>query len=98
MAKKLLVTLSAPGDATAVANAGCEIVAEYPHSLLVRATDAQRQALEQQHLEITDVAAPPIQLGGASFDFSSAVDANVRAPVPAPDPNRTAYYLAQLVG
>lgn len=97
MDTKLLVTLRRPEEAQIVRDAGCEILAEYPNSLLVRCTEAQQEALRQAGLEMTELPQETVQISGMSFAFEHALEADVAAPI-APDPNRKAYYLVRLVG
>ncbi len=97
MDKKLIVTLRTPEDTQVVRDTGCTLLAEYPDSLLVRCTEAQRGTLQQAGLEVTELGQPAIRISGASFALSDALEADKAAPI-APDPNRTAYYLVQLVG
>ncbi len=97
MDKKLIVTLRAPEEAQTVREAGCEVLAEYPSSLLVRCTEAQHEALREAGLETAEVPAPEVRVSGAAFAFDAAVEANEAAPV-AFDAERTAYYLVRLAG
>ena len=97
MKKKLLVTIMQASDAEAVRETGCEILAEYPNGVLVRATAAQEKALRGKKLELAEMTEPAIQVSGARFAFASAMKANEEAPIAA-DPARTAYYIVKLVG
>jgi serine protease AprX len=97
MDEKLLVTVRTAADAETVRRTGAEILATYPHSLLVRATSDQRAAIGTAGLEVAPLGQPPIQVSGASFDFGMAIAANEAAPV-VHDPNRTAYFLVRLIG
>src|SRR4051794_31986589 len=98
MDEKLYVTLRTPADAQKVRDAGCTILAEYPDSLIARGSAAQRQALEAAGVEATPYEQRPVQVSGTTFAFSSAVAANAATPVPAPPPDRRAYYLVVAVG
>ena len=97
MSEKFLVTFYSSEEAQQIRGSGCELLAEYPNSLLVRCTEAQQTALEQAGLEVTALEPPIVQGVGASFVFSDALEADVAAPI-TPDPNRTAYYLVELIG
>lgn len=98
MTRKLLLTLRAPADRNSVTGAGAQVLAEYPDSLLVRATDAQQAALQQAGVESSVLDESPVQVTGASFNFADAVAADVATPVTPPSPDRVAYYLVSLVG
>jgi serine protease AprX len=95
---KLLVTLKAPEEAARVRATGVEVLAEYPDTLLVRATAAQKQQLESDKIEAVDLEQPPVQLAGLSFAFPQALEAERLAPEPPPPPHRTAYYIVKMVG
>jgi serine protease AprX len=97
MATTMLVTLLEPEDATAVRDAGVEVLAEYPDSLLVRGTDDQLEALTGRGVETTALPEQATQVAGASFEFADAVRAQDAAPVDQL-PGRTAYYLVKLAG
>jgi subtilisin family serine protease len=86
-----------PQDAQAVRDSGCEVLAEYPNSLLVRCEDAQYNALRQAGIETAQLRETPIQLSGASFPFAHTMAANEIAPLEVSN-DRIAYYLAKLVG
>ena len=45
--------ISGPDDAEVVRNSGCEILAEYPDSLLIRCDEEQEEALRQTEIEMT---------------------------------------------
>ena len=95
---KLLVTLHTPQDADRVRATGVKVLADYPDTLLVRATPAERQLLQAQKLEAVELEHPPVQVAGASFAFYSALEAEQTAPAPEAPPDRTAYYLVRMVG
>src|SRR5262249_14435117 len=56
---KLLVTLHTPQDADRVRATGVKVLADYPDTLLVRATPAERQLLQAQKLEAVELEHPP---------------------------------------
>lgn len=51
MNEKYLVTLRSADDASKVRAAKCEILAEYPDTLLVRCNDAQRNGFKRATLK-----------------------------------------------
>src|SRR5262247_3515528 len=93
ISSKLLVTLQTPEEAERVRATGAEVLAEYPDTLLVQATTAQKQQLEAEHIELAELEQSPVQLPGVSFTFGHALEAERLAPVPPSPPNRTAYYI-----
>jgi serine protease AprX len=97
MDTKLLVTIRRPEDVQAVQDAGCELLAEYPDSLLVRCTEEARRTLQEGDVEAVELEQPTIEVAGMSFAFGQALEADEAAPVE-PDPDRPAYYLVELVG
>src|SRR5215218_8305632 len=97
MADKLLVTTRSEEDAAQVRATGAEVLAEYPDALLVRATDDQARNLGRAGIETAWLQAPPVQTVTARFAFDDAVAADVEEPMPL-DPDRTAYFIVQLVG
>jgi serine protease AprX len=97
MDTKVLVTLNTPQDAQLVRATGCEILAEYPNSMLVRCDETQLAALRDANIEITIVTEPEVNLLGMSFSMDTAQRADELAPL-APDADRMAYYLVQLAG
>jgi serine protease AprX len=97
MNEKLLVTIGKLEDAQAVQDAGCEVLVEYPDSLIVRCTEEARRTLQEADVEVVELEQPTIQVTGMSFAFDQALEADEAAPVE-PDPDRTAYYLVELVG
>lgn len=97
MDHRCMIAIRTPEQAQVVRDTGCEVLAEYPQQLLVDCTKAQLEALEEAGLEVTRLKRPAILVSGASFEFGAALDAEASAPT-APDPNRTAYYLVQLIG
>lgn len=97
MTEKLIVTASTPEQRAQVTAAGAEVLAEYPDAVLVRATDEQASALTADGLQTVGVPSPEVQTASARFSFESALAAEAVSPIAA-DPNRTAYYLVQLVG
>jgi serine protease AprX len=97
MDAKYLVTLRSPADVQTVHDQGCEVLAEYPDSALVRCTKTQTTALQAEGMEIHELPQPPVKMSGASFAFAQAVDANEAVPV-ALEPGRFAYFLVQLIG
>src|SRR4051812_339819 len=97
MTVKLIVTTSNTEQRTQVMSSGVEVLAEYPAAVLIRATEQQAAALTADGLETLEFPNPEVQTAAARFSFENAVAANQAAVVVA-DPNRTAYYLVQLVG
>src|ERR1039458_8004891 len=97
MSKKLLIPLVKPSDAETVRAAGCEVLAEYPNSLLALATDKQQKSLESAGIETPELTDQAIQVSGARFAFATAVEANKSAPIPT-DLQRTTYYIVKLIG
>jgi serine protease AprX len=97
MDTKLLVTILRPEDAQAVQDAGCELLVEYPDSLIVRCTEEARRRLQEAAVEVVELERPTIRVAGMSFAFDQALEADEAAPVE-PDPDRPAYYLVELVG
>jgi len=95
--KKLLVTVMQAADAQAVRGTGCEILAEYPNGMLVRATAEQEGALRQAKLDLAELVDTSIQVSATRFSFANAMTANATTPIAA-DPARTAYYIVKLVG
>jgi hypothetical protein len=96
-ATKLFVTLRTPQDAQIVRDGGSQVLAEYPNALLIRSTPAQQAALRASGISAATLAQPAIQLAGASFDLGQVLEAEIAAPI-VTDPNRTTYYLLQLIG
>lgn len=94
---KLIITLRKPEDSQVVQDTGCEVLAEYPNSLLVRCTNAQRDALKKVGIELTELAKPIIQISGASFSLENALKAEKAAPASI-ELDRTAYYLLLPIG
>jgi hypothetical protein len=97
MASKFLVTLTSPNDRATVRGVGCEVLAEYPDSLLVRATEEEAAELARSGIEAAELPPPTIRMGAASFSLDDALQADEAVPL-SPDPDRTAYYVMQLVG
>ena len=97
MDAKLLVTIRRPEDAQTVREAGCELLVEYPDSLIVRCTEEARRTLQEADVEAIELEQPTIQVAGMSFAFDQALQADEAAPVE-PDPDRPAYYLVELIG
>jgi serine protease AprX len=97
MDEKLLVTIRRPADAQAVQDAGCEVLVEYPDSLIVRCTEEAQRALQEADVEVVELERPTVQVAGMSFAFGQALEADAATPVE-PDPDRPAYYLVELVG
>ena len=97
MPKKFLVTLSGPDDAAAVKESGCEVLAEYPDTVLVHCEDEeQEEELHSTGLETVEAPTPPVRVLGLSFAMADAV--STEASMPPADPSRPNYYVAQLVG
>jgi serine protease AprX len=97
MGDKLLVTTRTPEAKQAAIATGIEVLAEYPHSLLVEATSDQVEALDAAGLEPLPITRPPVQTASARYEFEDAKTVEGDAPL-ALDETRTAYYLVQLVG
>lgn len=97
MATTLLVTLQGPEEGAAVRGADVEVLAEYPDSMLVRATEDQALQLAERGIEATPLPDQRVQITGSSFDFDDAVRAQRSVAVEAP-PGRTAYYLVKMAG
>ena len=97
MPKKFLVTLTRPDDSTTIKESGCEVLAEYPDTVLVRLEDeGQERDLRSKGLEIIEALTPPVRVLGLSFAMADAV--STEAAMPPPDATRPNYYVAQLVG
>lgn len=97
MATKMLVSLRTPRDADKLRRIGCKVLAEYPDTVLVRCTRAEREALSRSSLEASDLTEPEVRVSGNSFAFASAVAAEKSKPIKV-DGNRRAYYVVKLVG
>ena len=95
---KALVTVHTPQDADKVKNLGCQVLADYPDSLLVRISNDQQQHLQSAGMEVVQLPQPPVQIAGSSFHFADAMAAQQNVPLNPVNPDRTAYYLVQLVG
>lgn len=93
----MLVVLNAPHDLDAVRDSGATVLARYPHSVLVDATEAQHGALTAAGVEVAALPAQDVRVTGNAFPFEDAVAAEASAPV-ARVPHRLAYYLVKLVG
>jgi serine protease AprX len=97
--KKLLVTLTNSGDEAAARASGANVLAQYPHALLVQcATDEQENKIKEAGLEAAELQPPQVQLSGTSFAFAAAEAAERAQPVKLRSPTRRAYYLVQLIG
>ncbi len=94
---KVLVTIRNEADKQALAGLNCRILAEYPDCILVCVGDAQRNALLNAGIEINEIERPRLSVGGASFSFESAVEAEAKSPL-VTAPAQTSYYLLRLVG
>ncbi|MBE9031833.1 S8 family serine peptidase [filamentous cyanobacterium LEGE 11480] len=97
MSTKVLVTTTSTDERQQLSQIGCEVLAEYPSSVLARCTDAQYSSLVDAGLEITPLEVPELRVAGTLFAFSEARSAEVSEPLNI-DPNRTAYYLVELIG
>ena len=69
-------------DRNASRQSGAEVLAAYPHSLLVRATVDQRAALHRAGLQVAPLEQAPIRVSRASFELAEALAAEEAAPVP----------------
>ena len=58
------------------------MLADYPDTLLVRATPAERQLLQAQKLEAVELEHPPVQVAGASMDHLTIVAGGLRTGYP----------------
>jgi uncharacterized protein (TIGR03437 family) len=93
---KYYVTISGPGDTDIVRQSGCEILATYPDSLVIRCEEAQAAQLRAAGLELNETVTAPVRLLGMKFSMADAV---ATEPEMAPaDVTRPHYYIAQLVG
>jgi serine protease AprX len=97
MTAKYFITFRAPEDARKVRDQGCEIIAEYPDTILIRCTDSQKKTLQRAGLEISELPSATVKVTGASFAFENAVEAERASPVTI-DPLRKGYYLVRLAG
>ena len=95
MAAKYYVTITTPSEADQVRQSGCEIVADYPDSLIVRCTPDQALQLQASGIEMNQTVTPPVRLLGMNFSMADAVASEPEAPV---DESRPQYYVAQLAG
>jgi uncharacterized protein (TIGR03437 family) len=95
--KKFIVYTNTPEQTDSVRKSGAEILAEYAGGFLIRAGAAEEAALQAAGMEPMPVPEQQVQVTGASFSFSSALDANEEVRIEA-DPNRTAYYLVKMIG
>ena len=57
MAMKFLVTISTPDQVATIQGSGCDILAEYPNTMLVRCETAEADALRAQGWTVTPPAA-----------------------------------------
>jgi serine protease AprX len=96
--KKFLVTLRKPEDAQIVRASGVGVLAEYPHSMLIRADDDQERRIKDAKLETTELPSVQIHLSGTSFALTSALEAQKQTPIKPSEGHRRAYYLVQLIG
>jgi hypothetical protein len=97
MSTTLLVTVQDLDASTAVDGSGVEVLARYPDTVLVRATDDQADRLTDQGVEAVILPEQPVRVGGAEFAFEDAVQAQDAVSLD-PAPGRTAYYLVKLAG
>jgi len=93
----LLVTVRSSDESDTVRDTGVEVLAIYPHTMLVAATEDQAGRLTEQGIEAVALPEQAVRISGASFTFDDAVRAQeaVRVDPPA---GRTAYYLVRLAG
>jgi uncharacterized protein (TIGR03437 family) len=94
MADKYYVTLSGTSDAEIVRKSGCEILASYPDSLIIRCEHEQAAEFRAAGVELNEMVTGPVRLLGMQFAMEDATEAE---PVPI-DERRPHYYIAQLVG
>jgi hypothetical protein len=95
MPAKYYVTLSGPADSDVVRQSGCEILAGYPDSLIIRCDDEQAAQLRSAGIEMNETVTAPVRLLGMQFAMADAVASEHEARI---DPTRPNYYIAQLVG
>ncbi|MGW4203274.1 S8 family serine peptidase [Streptomyces sp. NPDC004726] len=98
MATRLIVTVRTDADEAAVRATGVEVLARYPDSMLVRATEEQDAAVRRLDAEVTALEErQPVLAAGNSFVFEDAMSAQELSAVE-PPAGRTAYYLLRLAG
>src|SRR4051794_38936912 len=95
--KKLLVTTLTESEKDDVRNSGADLLAEYPQAMLVRADDVAEGTIAQKGIEAAPIESEIVP-APAHFAMSSAIAAERMQPVNFPSPNRTAYFLVQLIG
>jgi serine protease AprX len=93
----MLVILKSPDELTVVQSTGVEVLARYPHSLLVSTTEEQRDELARRDIETVPLPEQPVRTTGNAFDFHDALTAEVRAPTESA-PGRRGYFLVRLIG
>lgn len=94
MTKKYLITTLNAKHVERVQGANCEVLAEYPNTILARCDDAVADNLMTDGIELNEMPAPAVKLAGRSFAMADAAAVDeVQA-----DTSRTLYYIAQLVG
>ncbi|MEM1323741.1 MAG: S8 family serine peptidase [Bacteroidota bacterium] len=96
MERKYIITLVSPGDLNIIRNSGCEIIAQYPDSLIARCTTDQFERLQSQRIEIVEMPMAPVRVSGFTFAMSDAIDTEDN--VPPIDNSRKNYYIIQLAG
>lgn len=94
---KVLVTINRTEDVQTATDAGCEVLAEYADSILVRCDQGQKEAIIQRGLEVTEIDEPDIELTGHRFNVARAMAADAESPISI-NPDRQSYYLVKLVG
>jgi len=97
MTATLLVHVRTDDEDTAVRGTGVEVLARYPDTMLIRATDEQAVRIGALDVPATELSERPLLTAGNSFSFTDAVEAQREAALE-PPPGRTAYYLLRLAG
>jgi uncharacterized protein (TIGR03437 family) len=92
---KYYVTLSRPTDSDSVKQSGCQILAEYPDSLIVSCGEEEAAQLRTAGLELNQMVTPPVRVLGLQFAMTAALATEPQVPV---DESRPNYYVAQLAG
>ena len=94
---KLLVTINSSDDVQTAIDAGCEVLAEYPDTILVRCSDQQQAAMVRNGLEVARLDEPIVERTRSRFSVNRALEAEEESPIHI-SPDRPAYYLVKLVG
>lgn len=70
---KYHVTLSRPADSEFVSQSGCQILAEFPDSLIVSCSEEQAAQLRAAGLELNEMVTPSVRLLGLRFGVAAAM-------------------------